>query len=58
MGRPPTIPAEVKTRVVLSVLAGEVTIAEAARREKISEQLTGCCPPPRRRRLRRHAAGV
>jgi transposase-like protein len=41
MGRPPIIPAETKTRVVLSVLAGEVTIAEAARREKISEQSIG-----------------
>ena len=41
MGRPPIIPAEMKTRVVLSVLAGEVTIAEAARREKISEQSIG-----------------
>lgn len=41
MGRPPTIPAEKKTRIVLSVLAGEVSIAEAARREKISEQSIG-----------------
>lgn len=41
MGRPPVIPAETKIRVVLSVLAGEVTIAEAARPEKISEQSIG-----------------
>lgn len=41
MGRPPAIPSETKTRVVLSVLAGEVTIAEAGRREKISEQSIG-----------------
>lgn len=41
MGRPPVIPAEKKLRIVLSVLAGEVTIAEAARREKISEQSIG-----------------
>ncbi|MGH3881395.1 MAG: transposase [Actinophytocola sp.] len=41
MGRPPVIPAEKKTRIVLSVLAGEMTIAEAARREKISEQSIG-----------------
>jgi transposase len=41
MGRPPTISAETKTRIVLSVLAGEVSIAEAARREKISEQSIG-----------------
>lgn len=36
MGRPPSIPAEKKTRIVLSVIAGEMTIAEAARREPIS----------------------
>ena len=41
MGRPPMIPAEKKLRIVLSVLAGEMTIAEAARREKISEQSIG-----------------
>ncbi len=41
MGRPPVIPAETKTRIVLSVLAGEMTIAEAARREKVSEQSIG-----------------
>ena len=41
MGRPPTIPAEAKIRIVLSVLAGELTIAEAARREKVSEQSIG-----------------
>lgn len=41
MGRPPVIPADKKLRIVLSVLAGEMTIAEAARREKISEQSIG-----------------
>ncbi len=41
MGRPPSIPVEKKTRVVLSVLAGEMRIAEAARREKVSEQSIG-----------------
>lgn len=41
MGRPPSISAEKKTRVVLSVLAGELTVAEAARREKVSEQSIG-----------------
>ena len=35
------IPVEKKTRVVLSILAGEMTIAEAARREKVSEQSIG-----------------
>lgn len=38
MGRAPVIPVEKKTRIVLSILAGEMTIAEAARREKVSEQ--------------------
>lgn len=37
----PTIPAEKKLRIVLSVLQGEVTVAEAARREKFSEQAIG-----------------
>ena len=41
MGRPPVIPVETKTRIVLSVLAGEMTIAEAARRERVSEQSIG-----------------
>ncbi|WP_265914684.1 hypothetical protein [Corynebacterium auriscanis] len=41
MGRPPVIPAERKTRLVLSVLAGGMSIAQAARREKVSEQSTG-----------------
>jgi len=41
MGRPPSILAEKKTRIVLSVMAGELTVAEAARREKVSEQSIG-----------------
>ena len=41
MGRPPVFPAEVKTRIVLSILAGELTIAQAARQEKVSEQSIG-----------------
>ena len=41
MGRPPSIPAEKKTRIVLSVLAGEMSIAEAARKENVSEQSIG-----------------
>ena len=41
MGRPPSIPAEKKTRIVLSVLAGEMSIAEAERKEKVSEQSIG-----------------
>lgn len=41
MGRPPVIPAEKKVRIVLSVPAGEVSVAEAARKEKVSEQSIG-----------------
>ena len=41
MSRPPTIPVEKKLRIVLSVLAGELSVAEAARREKVSEQAIG-----------------
>ena len=41
MGRPPVIPPvippEKKTRIVLSILAGVVSIADAARKEKFSE---------------------
>jgi transposase len=35
------IPGEKKARIVMSVIAGEVTVAEAARREKVSEQSIG-----------------
>lgn len=41
MGRPPRISVEKKTRIVLAVVAGEVTVAEAARRETASEQPIG-----------------
>ena len=41
MGRPAVIPAERKARIVMSVLAGEMSIAEAARKEKVSEQSIG-----------------
>jgi transposase len=34
-------PAEEKVRIVLSILAGEITVAEAARRAKVSEQSVG-----------------
>jgi hypothetical protein len=30
MARPPVFPAEEKVRIVLSILAGEITVAEAA----------------------------
>jgi transposase len=41
MGRPPMIPPEKKTRIVLAILAGERSIAETARKEKVSEQSIG-----------------
>jgi transposase len=48
MVRPPALPPEEKVRIVLSILAGEMTVAEAARRAKVSEQSVGnwkrqCC---------------
>ena len=41
MARPPVFPAEEKVRIVLSILAGEVTVAEVAGRVKVSEQSVG-----------------
>jgi transposase len=41
MSRPPQFPVEDKLRIVLSVLAGEMTIAEAARRNKTSQTSVG-----------------
>lgn len=41
MSRPPVFPAEDNIRIVLSVLAGEVTVADAARRNKVSETSIG-----------------
>ena len=41
MRHPPVVPLEKKFRIVLSVLQGEITIAEAARREVVSEQAIG-----------------
>ncbi len=41
MSRPPMIPTAKKLRIVLCVLQGEVTIADAVRREKVSEQAIG-----------------
>ena len=40
MARPPVFPAEEKVRM-RSMLAGEITVAEAARRAKVSEQSVG-----------------
>lgn len=41
MRRPPVVPVEKKNRIVMSILAGEVSISEAARREKVSAQSIG-----------------
>ena len=41
MSGPPVMPAEKKIRIVLSIIAGEIRIAEAARKEWVSEQSTG-----------------
>lgn len=41
MSRRSVIPAEKKIRIVLSISAGEVSIAEAARQEQVSEQSIG-----------------
>lgn len=41
MGRPLVFSPETKIRIVLSVLAGEVSVAEAVRKEKVSEQSIG-----------------
>src|SRR5665648_1019576 len=43
MSRAPVFPVEEKVRVVLSILAGELSVAEAARRAKVSEQSVGNC---------------
>ena len=41
MGRPPVLPAADKQRYILSILAGELTVAAAARQAKVSEQAMG-----------------
>ena len=41
MSGPPVFAVEEKVRIVLSILAGEVSVAEAARRAKVSEQSVG-----------------
>lgn len=41
MARPPKHPVEVKLKIVLSVLSGESTQAEAARRHGVSETSIG-----------------
>ncbi|MEU5384479.1 helix-turn-helix domain-containing protein [Kitasatospora cineracea] len=38
---PPALPSEEEARIVLSILAGEMTVAEAGRRAKVSEQSIG-----------------
>ena len=41
MGRYPSMPAEKMTRIVLGVIAGEMSVAGAARREEIGEESIG-----------------
>jgi transposase len=41
MPRPPSLPPAEKQRLVLSILAGEMTVAAAARQAKVSEQSVG-----------------
>lgn len=41
MAKPPAFPAEEKVRIVLSILTGEVSLVEAARRAQVSEQSVG-----------------
>ena len=41
MTRPQVIPADKKFRIVMSIIAGEVPVAVAARRHKVSEQSIG-----------------
>lgn len=41
MGRPPKHPVETKLKIVLSVISGESTQAEAARRHGVSETSIG-----------------
>ena len=52
MARPTVLPVEEKVRVVLAVLAGEMTVAAAARQAKVSgvggATPTALSPPPAR----------
>ena len=41
MGRPPVIPPEKKIRIVLSILAVEMSLAEAARRAQVGVRSRG-----------------
>lgn len=41
MARPPVMPVEDRLRIVLSVLRGETTAAEAARWHQVSERRSG-----------------
>jgi transposase len=42
MARPSVIPVDDERRIVLSVVSGEMTVAEAARRKRVSEQSVFC----------------
>jgi transposase len=41
MARPPALPPEEKTKLVLAVLAGSLSLAQAARQAGVSEQAVG-----------------
>ena len=41
MAKVPAFPVDEKVRIVLSILAGEISVAEAARRANVSEQSVG-----------------
>lgn len=41
MVRPPALPPTEKVRIVLSLMTGEIAVAEAARRAKVSKQSVG-----------------
>lgn len=41
MGRPPVFRPVTKTKIVSRVLSGEASVAEAARKENVSEQSIG-----------------
>ena len=41
MARPPIMPAEKKAQLVLDILAGTLSVAEAARKAEVSEQAVG-----------------
>lgn len=45
MGRPPSLPAPEKQRHILSILAGEITVAAAVRQAKVSDRFDAHIAP-------------